>query len=285
VLAYGAELQRLPRGLADSLFSSWRPVFGNEACVVFYRGPAEATPLASSDPSLASLARFYAQLRRLSRDGGLYRAGSGLAFRCRGGADIGAVEEAWSVYMPRLSRLGRLERVLDLGAHVGGFSVPVADKHGASVAAYEPDPDSRALLLENLRLNGAAGVRSRPEAAGGRTGRGRLFVCAANSVRSNLYGPLGDGPDVPVELLPLPEILRREGWRRADLVKIDVEGAEYEILFPLAGALAGMAGAVLVEAHREGGRGESDMAEFLAGQGFEVERCGGGVLFALGRRA
>src|SRR4029077_7535413 len=129
----------------------WRPVFGNEACVLFERGARADRVLAGDDPSLRALARFVVQSAALERSGGVYRSASGLRFRCpRGASDIGAVEEA-AAYFRRLPPLGPASTVLDLGAHIGGFAVPAAAKAGR-VLACEPDPESRALLFENAAL-------------------------------------------------------------------------------------------------------------------------------------
>jgi predicted O-methyltransferase YrrM len=71
--------------------------------------------------------------------------------------DHAIVRETWDVYMTMLRERGlaKFHDVLDLGAHVGGFSIQLAlnaDVRGR-VKAIEPEPDNFALLVENVRRN------------------------------------------------------------------------------------------------------------------------------------
>jgi FkbM family methyltransferase len=284
LLAYSAELHRLPAPMRAKLFSDWRPVYGNDACVVFERGGA-CRPIPASDPALRSLAGFVARLAALDRSGGVYRAASGLSFRCaRGAADLGAVDEAWSVYFPKLGKLRPDANVLDLGAHIGAFALPAARLAPAGrIVAYEPDPESRALLVENVRANGITNVEARPEAAG-RAGPRTLFRCESNPVLSNLYSAYGEGGTETVETLPLEAIMERHGLGRLDVLKVDVEGAEYEILFPAEKLLRERVASVIVEAHPREGLDARALDALLRSAGFEVERFGD-VLFAVRRGA
>jgi FkbM family methyltransferase len=143
----------------------------------------------------------------------------------------------------------RLRTVLDIGAHVGAFTLRV--KHlwpEARVIAAEADPDSAALLAQNTAgLDGVArfagavvgrrGVRQvRLRQAGRANGDGN----AAASRLEDLGAPPGSGvgaaPTTVVPALDVVELLRRHGDPEIDLLKLDCEGAEGAILERLAAA-------------------------------------------------
>jgi cyclic pyranopterin phosphate synthase len=285
VLAYPAELHRLPAGFAASLFKAWQPVQANEACVVFARPSFSRGRLPAGDPALRSLARFTVQLGSLERSGGAYRAASGLSFHCgRGLSDVGAVEEAWGSYFPRLD-LRRGATVVDLGAHIGGFALPAALRAPEGrVLAFEPDPESRALLERNVLLNRIPNVEVSAAAVWARDGRGELRACPANPVLSNLFRPYGAGGAVETELISLPSLFEKHRIERADILKVDIEGAEYEVLLSCPELVRERVGALIVEVHEREGLAPESIERFLADSGFRVERAGD-VLFALERRS
>lgn len=124
--------------------------------------------------------------------------------------------------------LGESDTVIDIGAHIGSFAVYAAGKAPKGrVFSYEPHAASHAQLLKNLRLNGAANVQAFQEAVAGRAGTRTLYAAPLNSAENNLYrgGPRGS----EVRALTLEELFARHGIARCDFMKVDCEGAEYEI--------------------------------------------------------
>ena len=122
----------------------------------------------------------------------------------------------------------RGDRVADLGANVGVFSV-LAAARGAHVTALEPDPDTYAWLERNASPFGvdcrrAAVVGRRPE-----SGEVTLVRDPRGDTANHLAGlrPAdGDGRGERVPAVALTDLLE-EGY---DIVKLDVEGAEFELL-------------------------------------------------------
>jgi FkbM family methyltransferase len=117
--------------------------------------------------------------------------------------------------------------VVDIGAHIGAFSVLAARGGAARVVAFEPDPASAELCRANVAAHPVVEVRqvalwyrkatiyygSSSENTGGGSTRGRRMP---------------ERFAVPVAAIALDDILSELGG--ADIVKIDVEGAEYPIL-------------------------------------------------------
>lgn len=113
---------------------------------------------------------------------------------------------------------------VDVGANVGTYTLWVSDL-GVRAIAVEPDPAARALLSENLALNGYD-VEVLPVALAGAPGTMRL-TSGLDGANHLVTGDMaaGDAQEVPVETLD--NVI---GNRIIAGVKIDVEGAESLVL-------------------------------------------------------
>ena len=118
--------------------------------------------------------------------------------------------------------------IVDGGAHIGCFSVYAAMQNSkARILAYEPEERNFALLKENLRVNECRNVDCKNLAIWKWEGAKDLFL----SEDSHNHSFLGDGATKKVNCTTLDKILNKR-WKdwKCDLVKMDVEGAEFEIL-------------------------------------------------------
>lgn len=119
--------------------------------------------------------------------------------------------------------------VVDLGAHKGIYAARVfhlAPK--ADVHCYEPDPHNYACLVRNVPT-----AHHHQLAVGSTSGTGTLQQVPSNrGLSSTVEGRLGSRgtPTVPVEVpqVSLAQVIEDTG--AVDLLKIDVEGAEYDIV-------------------------------------------------------
>jgi len=157
-----------------------------------------------------------------------------------------------------LRALGRPLRVLDLGANIGLFEVALAPHAPVErVVAYEPDPDNLDLLRRNaVEGGGGAAWRIVPACAAGADGE--VPFMAGRFAESRVPEAGAEGVTVPVEARDVfPDLAE------ADLVKIDIEGGEWEILGDprLAGTPAR---AVVLEYHRWRCPGDDPRAAALA---------------------
>ena len=130
----------------------------------------------------------------------------------------------------RVLRIERNDVVIDVGAHVGFFTVKAAREAGKNglVVAMEPEPNNAALLAENVRLAGLNNVVVLKEAAGARQEKSKLYLIGGTGRAHSL---IHQGQDyIEVQVSTLDDIIGRLGLKRVDYVKIDVEGAELEVL-------------------------------------------------------
>ena len=119
---------------------------------------------------------------------------------------------------------------LDLGANIGSISLPVAAA-GRRVLSVEADSLNAELLGASVRASGLSDrMRVIATAVGDRVGE-------ASFVPHGCHGQLVDGDAAGATRIPLTTVdalLESQRLPRVDLVKIDVEGAELDVLHGLA---------------------------------------------------
>jgi FkbM family methyltransferase len=125
------------------------------------------------------------------------------------------------------SRLFFAKCAVDVGAHVGNHSVFFALALGMRTLAFEPNPDSFALLEANIAANGLGDTCVLRKAGVGRHG-GKARLVLDGTGKNSSAVKLEDDDDGDVEIVTLDESLRSEP--QVDVIKIDVEGWESRVL-------------------------------------------------------
>lgn len=125
--------------------------------------------------------------------------------------------------------------VLDLGAHVGVFTIyATTTAQNVVVYAYEPHPEFCTALKENIRLNRRdETVHCFDAAVASETGTRDLYLGGGQFFFPTLVGAT-QGDNVEQMVVPcttLREIMEVNHLEHIDLLKMDCEGAEYEILY------------------------------------------------------
>jgi FkbM family methyltransferase len=120
--------------------------------------------------------------------------------------------------------------VIDVGANIGYNTVRAARRAGprGHVIALEPTPDTLAVLRHNIAASGLANIHIGAVAAGRIAGTRDFFVRGATSAVNSLF-PDSRYASV-TSVLPVPVVRLDDLVDGADVVKIDVEGAELEVL-------------------------------------------------------
>ena len=172
-------------------------------------------------------------------------------------------------YRLRSDPLPRGAVVVDIGANLGMFSLHVAADHGAArVLAFEPFPDSFALLKRNAERNRLDAIQPIPLAIAGQAGTRELHMQGRHGVHS-LFGTSGEA--VRIECITLADAFARFEIARCDFLKLDCEGAEYEILLGAEPAALARVAHIALEYHDGVTAGSgAELAAFLTSRGFAV---------------
>ena len=123
-------------------------------------------------------------------------------------------------------------RYVDLGAWIGP-TVLLAAPSVSRVVCVEPDPLAFAALTENLDLNPEAAAKTLavPAAIGPRDGRAVLTSPGSGGDSNSSVARPGDaGSRWEIEQLSFSTLLSRAELDTADFLKVDIEGAEYELV-------------------------------------------------------
>jgi len=141
--------------------------------------------------------------------------------------------------LDRLLRPGM--EFVDVGANLGLYTLFAARKVGMRGVVLALEPSSREFqkLRANVELNRMSQVRLQQVAASDRSTQAELLVAEEERSGHNTLGAFGYGDTLlaskeVVRLERLDEIVRLEGLKSVDVIKMDIEGGE---LFALQGAL------------------------------------------------
>lgn len=123
--------------------------------------------------------------------------------------------------------------VVDVGAHIGYFTIFMANLVGENgrVFAFEPDPHNFSLLARNVTVNGLSNVVVERVALAATAGERQLYRDRENlgnmsfSERNVTQGRLGGNIVVPATTID-----NYFSNRKVDFLKVDVQGAEGLVL-------------------------------------------------------
>jgi FkbM family methyltransferase len=206
---------------------------------------------------------------------------SGLQFRTRSAMDVWAVKETQLDHFYERCGFPLQDgwTVIDIGGGIGDFTIRASrDYPHSRVFAFEPTPGSFALLQENLKLNGIQNATAYPNAVWSVDGEVEIDTGAGEPVqftsqaRGEQPAPAAVPGKVTVRAHSLASVFDLIGAERCDLMKIDCEGAEYEILFKAPETVLRRIDRIVMEYHDNAGPyTHRDMARFLTEQGYQVK--------------
>ncbi|HXG54994.1 MAG TPA: FkbM family methyltransferase [Vicinamibacterales bacterium] len=197
----------------------------------------------------------------------------GMLFHCDLGDSIAREACFTGRYEPQETQVAaslvqRGDTVVDVGANWGYFTLAAAHWAGAAgrVIAMEPEPRLFALLAANIALNRLPHVNARRIAAGAGPGSMDFVAYDARADNRGVSRAAGaaEPSDFRSDVVALDSLFDGARIDRVRLVKIDIEGGEYEALQGMsAGLAADRYDYVLIECH----------PALLAGRGISVRQC------------
>jgi FkbM family methyltransferase len=126
--------------------------------------------------------------------------------------------------------------VLDIGAHIGLFSIIAAKTTGSNgkVFAFEPAPQTVKVLNQTISINQLENVVIPVNAAMGKE-KGHITFFVSDTEADNSNSLISYKEDrklngIEVELNTIDTFVAENKLSKVDFIKIDVEGAEYDTL-------------------------------------------------------
>jgi len=200
--------------------------------------------------------------------------------------DLKIVKSNWVTkhYIREFVPITKDSVVVDVGAHIGAFSVMVANV-SARVLSFEPEPSNFQMLKKNVELNSLTNISIFEMAVSGVSGDQRLAVYEDGSTGTHSLYRTGERGAAVVErrvkAISIAEIIENEGLSRIDFLKLDCEGAEHDILRTMSPNTAAKITHMAMETHGVHRDISIDLCGRLQELGFELRVEGdGGYVYA-----
>jgi FkbM family methyltransferase len=165
--------------------------------------------------------------------------------------------------------------VIDIGAHIGRYTITSSKQVGntGKVVAIEADPDNFEILKRNIALNKLTNVLPLNYAVFSTRTRMKLFEQSASAKYNSLMLARAAKTKnyIEVNADTLDSILNQNGIDNVNWIKIDVEGAEFEVLKGSTKTLSGEDVSLFIEIHNiEDPHHYNNIINFLKSHNYEI---------------
>jgi FkbM family methyltransferase len=115
--------------------------------------------------------------------------------------------------------------VFDVGGFEGDFAAAIHSRYGCTVHVFEPVPEFLATL--QARFEGNSQIVIHPFGLGGRT---ETVPMSLDANGSSHVKETGGGKPVSAQILSFSDFIAKSGVTAVDLMKSNIEGAEFDLL-------------------------------------------------------
>lgn len=189
-------------------------------------------------------------------------------------------EHDYCNYWMKLASESRI--IFDVGANVGVYSLlGAAANSQASLHSFEPTAEVFEALKANIEINGLNNIVTNQAAVGSSNGFGFLHQCAgsdgSNEGMNFVTSTNLEESDAVTPLISLDAYCQNNAIDRIDLMKIDIEGGEYDALLGAQNLLRKRAiGSIILElsewAAKRSGHSTADIKGLLHDVGYKLYR-------------
>jgi FkbM family methyltransferase len=164
--------------------------------------------------------------------------------------------------------------VIDIGAHIGYYSLLFGKCVGREgrVYSFEPLPGNFALLQKNIQLNNLEQVHLRNQAVFSRSEPITITVPddQPNPGSGSMYTQKG-AKQYHVDAVSIDDFCSSSAIH-PDILKMDVEGAEYDVLIGAAKTIERFRPKLLIELHHfDGNLAAHPVPDLLTGWGYQIQ--------------
>lgn len=184
------------------------------------------------------------------------------------------IDQCYAIREAKRANFPKDSVVVDIGAHAGVFSLWIKCHWPAiRVIALEPSPRTYPFLKKNIEDNALQDVTPIQVGCAGESGA-RLLYERGWDAQNTMYADHDDGGAIPkheISVWSLDELFERMEVKSCCLLKLDCEGAEYEILYNAAAATLSKISNISMEFHVGlNGHRPDTLGQFLTAHGFSV---------------
>lgn len=177
-------------------------------------------------------------------------------------------------YTPSWFTIEAGDTVIDIGGNIGCFALLAANRaRRGRVIVFEPERENYKLLCRNIQANHLSNVEAAQAAVAGQPGTITLFKAQYGPLHTTIPKRLGDaaGAEV-VEAVTLAEIFDRYQVSTCNFLKLDCEGAEYEILYNTPAEYLRRIDKIALEYHAQSDKQRiaGKLVAFLEAHGFQT---------------
>ena len=163
--------------------------------------------------------------------------------------------------------------IIDIGAHVGYFTVYAAQKvKDGKIISFEPSKESFQVLENNLKINSIQNVIAENLGVRSKSGDSTLYIDKNHEIGDSMFSNDDSLTKENVQVTSIPEIVKKHKIESIDLMKLDCEGAEYEIILELPPSILNTIKKIAMEVHDIENYSISDIENFLTKNNFQVKR-------------
>ncbi len=171
--------------------------------------------------------------------------------------------------------------VIDIGANIGDVTMHCSEKvgKGGEIHSFEPDPVNFERLKTNLHLNNFSNITINKFGLGFEIGNCYIAnVDSHNQGMNRIVNPTSNTNNLSqVQMTTLDIYIKEKGLEKVDLIKIDVEGFEFNVLKGSKEVLDSYHPTLFIELDDENlieqGSSAKELLEFLEVRNYEISHA------------
>jgi len=204
----------------------------------------------------------------------ILRLRTGEQFKVRSGRpDIQMIIELYigKSYHTYIDKIKQGSIIIDIGANIGVFSVFAAKKLSGDcrIYSFEPFEDNYRILCDNIMLNSFTDcITSGKMAVTSFDGESILYI---NEADNTMHSLISEGAKkVSVKTISLSAIFAENNITSCGFLKVDCEGAEYDIFLNTPPEILNKINIISIEYHKVEGHSHNELVSLLKSSGFDV---------------
>jgi len=193
-------------------------------------------------------------------------------------SDIVMTSPAWEPYIQDIFISKKDDIVIDVGAHIGIYSIPIAIQVGelGKVLAFEPNPKNAMILKKNIELNKIKNITMFENAVSNKNRISNLTL-SDDPMLSMIIDGDEEVKKIEVKCITLDSIYEKLKLKKINWLKIDSEGSEIKVIEGAKAILEKFHPKIIVEVRKEN---ENKLKELLNQNKYDVKYLGGEYFFA-----